>query len=72
MLEIAAPDFEEVVSGQKKLETFAKDVGTKTIRKQLGVGKKIFSVELVQPDPFPKKLDQKNSRSRRDVFDKIK
>ena len=33
-------EFEEVVSGRKKLKTFANDAGTKTTRKKLGVGKK--------------------------------
>ena len=40
LFEIAAPEIGEIVSGRKKLKTFAKDVGTKTIRKQLGGGKK--------------------------------
>ena len=35
LFEIAAPEFGEVVSGRKKLKTFAKDVGTKTVRKKL-------------------------------------
>ena len=33
LFEIAAPEIGEVVSGPKKLKTFAKDVGTKTVRK---------------------------------------
>ena len=40
LFEIAAPEIGKVVSGRKKLKTFAKDVGTKTFRKQLGGGKK--------------------------------
>ena len=40
LFEIAAPEIGEVVSGRKKLKTFAKDVGTKTVRKELGGGKK--------------------------------
>ena len=40
LFEIAAPEIGENVSGRKKLKTFAKDVGTKTIRKQLGGEKK--------------------------------
>ena len=40
LFEIAAPEIGEVVSGRKKLKPFAKDVGTKTVRKQLGGGKK--------------------------------
>ena len=42
MFEIAAPEIGEVVSGRKKLKTFAKDVGTKTVGKQLGGGKKKY------------------------------
>ena len=41
VFEIAAPENGEVVSGRKKLKTFAKDVGTKKNRKQLAEGKKI-------------------------------
>ena len=31
LFETAAPEIREVVSGRKKLKTFAKDVGTKTV-----------------------------------------
>ena len=40
VFEIAAPEIGENVSGRKKIKTFAKDVGTKTVRKQLAGGKK--------------------------------
>ena len=46
MFENAALEIGEIVSGRKKLEAFAKDVGTKTVRKHrdvernLGGGKK--------------------------------
>ena len=59
LFEIAAPEIGEVVSGRKKLKTFAKDVGTKTVRKQLGGGKKKLSVEQLEPDPFLEKVDRK-------------
>ena len=36
LFEIAAPEIGKVVSGHKKFKTFAKDVGTKTVRKQFG------------------------------------
>ena len=42
LFEIPAPEIGKVVSGRKKLKTFAKDVGTKTVRKQLGGGKRKF------------------------------
>ena len=38
MFEFAAPEIGEVVSGRKKLETFAEDVGT--VQKHLRGGKK--------------------------------
>ena len=38
---------------------FAKNVGTKSVWKQLRGGKKNTSVELVEPDPFCKKKDRK-------------
>ena len=31
LFEVSAPEFGEVVSGRKKLKTFAKDIGTKTV-----------------------------------------
>ena len=40
LFEIAAPEIGKVVSGRKKLKTFVKDVTTRTVRKQLGDGKK--------------------------------
>ena len=40
LFEIAAPEIGEVVCGRKTLKTFAKDVGTKTVRKELRGGKK--------------------------------
>ena len=40
LFEIAAPEIGKVVSGRKKHKTFAKDMGTKTVRKQLRGGKK--------------------------------
>ena len=58
LFEISAPEIGEVVSGRKKLKTFAKGVGTKTVRKQLGGGKKNPSVE--QEEPFPKTVVQKS------------
>ena len=39
-LKITAPEIGEAVDGRKKLKTFANDVGTETVRKQLGGGKK--------------------------------
>ena len=70
LFEIAAPEIGEVVSGQKKLKTFAKDVGTKTVRKQLGGGKKKSKRRTRRT--ISRKSSSKISRSRKDIFDKIK
>ena len=69
LFEIAAPDIGEVVSGRKKLKTFAKDVGTKTVRKQMGGGKK--KSERRTRVIF-RKNSSKISRSLKDIFDKLK
>ena len=70
LFEIAAPEIGEVVSGRKKLKTFAKDVGTKTDRKQLGGGKKKSKRRTRRT--ISQKSSSKISRSREDIFDKIK
>ena len=70
LFEIAAPEIGEVVSGRKKLKTFAKDVGTKTVRKQLGGGKKKSKRRTRRT--ISRKSSSKISRSRKDIFDKIK
>ena len=60
LFENGALEIGEVVSGRKKLKTFAKDVGTKTVRKQLGVEKiRNTSKELVELNAFLKKIDKK-------------
>ena len=40
MLEFAVPEIGEVVSGRKNFKTAAKSLGKKTLKKQLGEGKK--------------------------------
>ena len=72
LFEIAAPEIGEVVSGRKKLKTFAKDVGTKTVRKQLGGGKKKSKRRADRTRSISQKIRSKNSRSRTDIFDNIK
>ena len=67
MFEVAAPEFGEVVSGRKKLKTFAKDVGTKTVRKQLEGGKKKSKHRTRRA--ISRKSSSKSSRSRKDIFD---
>ena len=70
LFEIAAQEIGEVVSGQKKLKKFAKDVETKTVRKQLGGGKK-KSLRRTRR-ATSRKSSSKITRSRKDIFDKIK
>ena len=70
LFEIAAPEIGEDVRGRKKLETFAKDVGTKTVRKQLGGGKKKSKRRTRRA--ISRKSSSKISCSRKDTFDKIK
>ena len=72
LFEIADPEIGEVVSGRKKLKTFAKDVGTKTVRKQLGGGKKKSRRKTARTRSISRKSRSKNSRSRKDIFDNIK
>ena len=70
LFEIAAPGIGEVVRGRKKLKTFAKDVGKKKVRKQLGGGKKKSKRRTRRT--ISQKSSSKISRSRKDIFDKIK
>ena len=66
LFEIAAPEIGEVVIGRKKLKTFAKDVGTKTVRKQLGGGKKKSKRRTRKA--ISRKSSSKISRSRKDIL----
>ena len=59
LLEIAAPEIGEVVSGRKNFKTFARIVGTKAVRKELGGGKTKCSVE--HKEPFLEKVVQKSA-----------
>ena len=72
LFEIAAPEIGEVVTGRRKLKTFAKDVGAKTVRKQLGGGKKKSKRRTAGTRYISRKSRSKNSRSRKDIFDNIK
>ena len=64
MLEFAAPDIGEVISGRKSFKTAAKSVGKQTLRKQLGSGCK-------QGRIFQTKTTKQTSLSRRDIFANI-
>ena len=61
MFEVAVSEIEEVVSGRKKLKTIAKDVGTETVRKQLGGGKKKSERRTGRTRSISQKLDRKTA-----------
>ena len=64
MLEFAAPEIGEVISGRKSFKTAAKSVGKKTLKKQLGGGSKHRRI-------IPTETTKQSSRSRRDIFTNI-
>ena len=66
MLEAAAPQIGEVLSGRKSFKTAAKNVGKKTLKKQLGEGKRNKQMRII-----PTKSTKQSSRSRRDIFTNI-
>ena len=68
LLDIAAPEIGNVLTGKKKLKSLAADVGKKTLRKQLGGGK-------VRKGCIIRRIPPKTSRrrrTRRDNFSKLK
>ena len=64
MLEFAAPEIGKVFRGRNKFKSAAKSVGKKTLKKQLGSGRK-------QRRIIPTKSNKQSSRSRRDIFTNI-
>ena len=64
LLEFAAPEIGEVISGRKTFKSAAKIVGKQTLRKQLGSGNK-------QRRIIPTKSTKQSSRSQRDIFTNI-
>ena len=64
LLEFAAPEIGEVISGRKSFKSAAKSVGKQTLKKQLGSGSK-------QRRIIPTKSTKQSSRSRRDIFTNI-
>ena len=64
MLEFAGPEFEEINSGRKSINTAAKDVGKQTRKKQLGSSRK-------QRRNIATKTTKQSSRSRRDIFKNV-
>ena len=64
LLEFAATEVAEVVSGRGIFKTAAKSVGRQTLRKQLSSGGRKSTASRV----IPKKGAKQISRSRRDIF----
>ena len=68
LLEFAAPQIGEVISGRKSFKSAAKSVGKQTLRKQLGEGSRRSSK---RKKIIPTKSTKQSSRSRRDIFTNI-
>ena len=64
MLEFAAPEIGEVISGRKSFKSAAKKVGKQTLKKQVGNDSK-------QRRIIPTKSTKQSSRSRRDISTNI-
>ena len=58
LLDIAAPEIRNVLTGKKKFKSVAADVGKKTLRKQLGGGK-------IRKRRIIRRIPPKSSRRRR-------
>ena len=66
LLEFAAPEIGEVISGRKTFKSAAKSVGKQTLRKQLGEGRRNEQRKIIST-----KSTKQFSRSRRDIFANI-
>ena len=64
VLEFAAPEIVEVISGRKSFKSAAKSLGKQTLKNQLGSGSK-------QRRIIPTKSTKQSSRSRRNIFANI-
>ena len=69
LLQFAAPEIGEVISGRKSFKTAAKSVGKQTLKKQLGEGSRRRGNK--QKRIIPTKPTKQSSRSRRDIFTNI-
>ena len=58
LLQFAAPEYAEVVSGRKKFKTAAKSVGSQTLRNHLGSASRIRTASRI----IPTKSAQQTSR----------
>ena len=71
LLEFAAPEIGEVISGRKSFKSAAKSVGKKTLKKQLGEGSRRRTAGSKQRRIIPTKSTKQPNRSRRDIFTNI-
>ena len=71
MLEFAAPEIGEVISGRKSFKSAAKSVGKQTLKKQFSEVSRRLKGGCKQSRNIPTKTTKQSSRSRRDVFTKI-
>ena len=71
MLEFAAPEIGEVISGRKSFKSAAKSVGKQTLKKELGQGSRRWTGGSKQRRINPTKPTKQSSRSRRDIFTNI-
>ena len=71
MLQFAAPEIGEVISGKKTFKSAAKSVGKQTLRKQLGEGSRKLKGGSKQRRIIPTKSAKQSSRSGRDIFTNI-
>ena len=72
LLEFAAPEIGEVISGRKSFKSAAKSMGKQTLKKQLGEGEGSHRwTGKKQRRIIPTKSTKQSSRSRRDIFTNI-
>ena len=71
LLEFAAPEYGEVISGRKSLKSAEKRVGKQTLKKQMGEGSRRWKGGSKQRKIIPTKSNKQSSRSRRDFFTNI-
>ena len=78
LLEFAAPEIGEVISGRKSFKSAAKSMGKQTLKKQLGEGSRRREPQAdgrtaghKQRRIIPTKSTKQSSRSRRDIFTNI-
>ena len=68
MLEFAAPETGEIISGRKSFKSAAKNVGRQTLKKQLSEGSRRLTGGSKQRRIIPTKTTEQSSRSLRDIF----